>query len=165
MFVEQDDPPKSLLTHARCQCCGEYGAGCGHLLIAWEHNSVVAGELKNDILAFLEAFIELGEVVIHQDAICGTGIVREAMTQIYERWGPGISVGELLCAELRRDFAYEYLSETLDVAPNVWRVPFPPDVNPVLFDRNQLILVWGDMPEEARSLVRGLELQLKQLAS
>jgi len=92
MDVEQDARPKGLLTHARCQCCGEYGADCGHLLIAWEHNSVIAGELKNDIQAFLEAFIELGEVVIDRYTICGSGIVREAMAQIYERW-PSHAVG------------------------------------------------------------------------
>jgi hypothetical protein len=165
MHVAHDDPPKSLLTHARCQCCGEYGAACGHLLIAWEHNCVVAGELKNDIQAYLEAFIELGEFVIDRDAVCGTGILREAMTQIDERWGPGISVDQLLNEVLTRDFAYEYFREAMEVAPNIWRVTFPADVNPGLSDGDELTLLWGDMPDAARSLVRGLEGALKELAS
>jgi len=76
MNVEPDDPPTTLLTHARCQCCGEYGADCGHLLIALEGNCVIAGALKEDIQAYLEAFIELGESVVDRDTVCGTGIVR-----------------------------------------------------------------------------------------
>ena len=67
---------------------------------------MIAGVLKKDVQAFLEAFVWLGESVIDRDVICGNGIVREAMTQVYERWGPGISVDELLATELIRDFAY-----------------------------------------------------------
>jgi hypothetical protein len=166
MHVFEDEPPKSLLAHARCQCCGEYGGNCGHLLIAFEGNghSVVAGALKKDVQAFLEAFIWLGESVIDRDVVCGNGIVREAMTQVYERWGPGISVDELLGAELTRDFAYEYLWKGLDIAPNLWRVTFPSDVNPDLSDGDQLLLVWSNMPEAARSVVHDLETALRQLA-
>jgi hypothetical protein len=105
MYIEQDCPSKSL--YARCECCGDYGTDCGHLLVALEANgnSVVAGALKNYIHAYLDAFIELGKFVIDRGAVCGTGIVRKAMTQIDERWGPGISVDQLLDEVLTRDFA------------------------------------------------------------
>jgi hypothetical protein len=104
------------------------------------------------------------EAVVESSTVCGTGIVHKAMSRVYEQWGPGITVGELLTTAFSRNYLDDYLRDVLDRAPNLeWQTIVATSEND-LMGEECIELVWGDMPEAVEKLLGNCTAELRVLA-
>jgi hypothetical protein len=102
---------------SRCPHCGSEEGACHHLLLTIEKevNCALGGSLIAELEMLNEAFKELFDEVDRRQAICGQGLVGEATRDFFRSYGH-IDPTERPYAELKRDYAQEYLLDALDRA-------------------------------------------------